>query len=218
MNLIITSFCQIAGNQVVVNDRLIHYEENISKFADFAKSVYRRSGFSYPKFFKMDALGKLGFLACELVLQNKGIAGYAPERVGVVLSNSSSSLDTDISHQETIKDRSAWFPSPSVFVYTLPNIVIGEVCIRNGIKGENAFFISEVPDPELIEKIARELFENDRVDACLTGWTEVLGLQYSAKVMLVERESATISEANGDSLMIRRFDAENIERIIKTNN
>lgn len=215
MNLIITSFCQIAGNQVVVNDRLIHYEENISKFADFAKSVYRRSGFSYPKFFKMDALGKLGFLACELVLQSKDISGYSPDRVGVVLSNASSSLDTDISHQETIKDRSAWFPSPSVFVYTLPNIVIGEVCIRNGIKGENAFFISEAPEPELIEKITRELFENDRVDACLTGWTEVLGLQYSAKVMLVERESACTTENSDHHGQNRQFDLENIERIIK---
>ena len=165
MDRLITSYSHICNNKVTLNDRIIFYQENISKFADFAKAVFRQAQISYPKFYKMDAISKLGFLATELVLKEKTIEGYRPETVGVVFSNSSSSLDTDIAHNETIKSRSSYFPSPSVFVYTLPNIVIGEVCIRNNIKGENAFLISETFNGKLLHDYIEGLFSSERVKA-----------------------------------------------------
>jgi hypothetical protein len=186
MDRIITSYSHLYDNKVVVNGRLLFYQENIIKFAEVLKSVYKQEQISYPKFYKMDAVSKLGFMAAELVLKEKSIAGFQPERIGVVLANSSSSLDTDIAHNETIKDRSAYYPSPSVFVYTLPNIVIGEICIRHKIKGENAFLISETFNSQMLSGYVDELFNNGRVDACLCGWVEVLGENHNAMVALVE--------------------------------
>lgn len=188
MERIITSYCHLHDHKVIVNDRLLFYQENITKFAEILKAVYKQEKINYPKFYKMDSISKLGFMAAELVLKDKTIEGYRPETVGVVLSNSSSSLDTDITHNETIKDRSAYYPSPSVFVYTLPNIVIGEVCIRHKIKGENAFLISEAFNSKMLSSYAEELFINRRVDACLCGWIEVLGDKYNALAVLVEND------------------------------
>jgi hypothetical protein len=216
MNLLITAYSHLCDNKVIVNDRIIFYQENILKFADFVKTVYRQEQFSYPRFFKMDVVSKLGFLATELVLKEKAITGYRSDAVGVVLSNSSSSLDTDIVHNETIKDRSSYFPSPSVFVYTLPNIVIGEICIKNKIKGENAFLISETFNGRLLVDYAEELFARERIEACLCGWVEVMGNKCNALLVLVEK-SGHPSEAAGSGFKPILFNAANLKLIMKHN-
>ena len=216
MDRIITSYCHFRDNKVIVNGRIIFYQENILKFADFVKTVFKQEQIVYPKFYKMDAISKLGFLATELVLKEKTIEGYSPETVGVVLSNSSSSLDTDLAHNETIKDRSSYFPSPSVFVYTLPNIVVGEVCIRNKIKGENAFLISEAFNGKLLQDYVEELFNSKRVDACLCGWVEVMGNNCNAMVALIENADKRINDGHFD-LETMLFTEENLNLIMTHN-
>jgi hypothetical protein len=216
MDRIITSYSHFRDNKVIVNGRIIFYQENILKFADFIKTVFRQEQIVYPKFYKMDAISKLGFLAAELVLKEKTIEGYRPEAVGVVLSNSSSSLDTDIAHNETIKHRISYFPSPSVFVYTLPNIVIGEVCIRHKIKGENAFLISETFNGKLLVEYVGELFRNERVEACLCGWVEVMGNNCNAMVALVENADRGLNVKGSDFKPIL-FNMENLNLIMTRN-
>ena len=216
MDRIITSYSHLRNNKVIVNDRIIFYQENIIKFADFVKTDFKQEQIVYPRFYKMDAIGKLGFLATELVLKVKKIEGYRPEAVGVVLSNSSSSLDTDLAHNETVKDRSAYFPSPSVFVYTLPNIVIGEVCIRHQIKGENAFLISEAFNGKMLFDYVDELFNSERVEACLCGWVEVLGNNCNAMVALVENIDQDL-KGGGTGFNSMLFNAENLNLIMTRN-
>ena len=41
--------------------------------------------------------------------------------------------------QETIQHADSYYPSPALFVYTLPNIVTGEIAIRNKYYGETSF-------------------------------------------------------------------------------
>jgi hypothetical protein len=216
METVITSYSHLCDHKVIVNGRIIFYQENISKFADFVKAVFKQEQVTYPKFYKMDAISKLGFLATELVLKEKTIEGYRPEAVGVVLSNSSSSLDTDIAHNETISNRTSYFPSPSVFVYTLPNIVIGEVCIRHKIKGENAFLISEAFNGKLLYDYVNELFQSERVEACLCGWVEVMGNKCNAMVMLVEKSNQDL-DGGSSCFKPTPFDAENMNLIMKRN-
>ncbi|MEI7727139.1 MAG: 3-oxoacyl-ACP synthase [Bacteroidota bacterium] len=216
MDRIITAYSHLHNNKVIVNDRIIFYQENIIKFADFVKTVFKQEQIVYPRFYKMDAISKLGFLATELVLKVKKTEGYRPEAVGVVLSNSSSSLDTDIAHNETIKDRSAYFPSPSVFVYTLPNIVIGEVCIKNNIKGENAFLISETFNGKMLFDYVEELFTSERVEACLCGWVEVMGNNFNAMVALVEKIDQGVN-GEGSSFKPILFNVENLNLIMTRN-
>lgn len=212
----ITAFSRIYDFRAFVNGRLIYYQENIATFADFIKTVFRQEKIAYPKFFKMDSMSKLGFLASELVLKERPVEGYDAALTGVVFANSGASLDTDMAHQETIRDRSAYFPSPSVFVYTLPNIVIGEVCIRHRIKGENAFLVAESPAGGLLHDYVAELFRSGRLEACLVGWVEVVGESFDAMVALVE-PAGRVSGSGTPGFRPIRFTRENFEMLMQIN-
>ena len=96
-------------DRVIADGLLKHFEENFVNFADFIKSLYKKEGISYPKFFKMDGLSKLGFLTAELLLKRREMDQYRKERIGLVLSNSSSSLDTDIAYSDTIATATTTF-------------------------------------------------------------------------------------------------------------
>ncbi|QQL49325.1 3-oxoacyl-ACP synthase [Mucilaginibacter ginkgonis] len=161
------------------------FEEMPTSTHEFLASHYKSLGINYPKFYKMDNLSKLGFLAAEVLLSDTNIKFYAAEEVGVILSNANSSLDADIKYWHSAQD----VPSPALFVYTLPNIVIGEICIRNGFKGEHAFYVTPEFDQQFIFQQAQYLLKSGRLKACICGWVEVLGDVYEAKVFLVENKT-----------------------------
>ncbi|GAA4083769.1 hypothetical protein GCM10022392_00540 [Mucilaginibacter panaciglaebae] len=131
----------------------------------------------------MDNLSKLGWLTVEVLLKDSGIKRYKPEEIGLVLSNANASLDTDRKYMQSVTD----IPSPALFVYTLPNIMIGEICIRNNFKGEDAFFIFEKFDAAFIEQYVNELLNNDVLQTCICGWVDVLKEDYKAVLFLVEK-------------------------------
>jgi 3-oxoacyl-[acyl-carrier-protein] synthase-1 len=147
----------------------------------------------YPKFFKMDNLSKLGFLAAENLLtheyateNNSCINGENHEDVAIICFNRSSSLNIDNQYLTTIKDSGNYFPSPSLFVYTLPNIVAGEIAIRHKIHGETAFYVSENFDAEQIVRITKNTFTHNDLTAALVAWIE--GLE--VKIWLVTKEKS----------------------------
>jgi hypothetical protein len=184
----ITASCIIRDNRVVLNGKLV-FEQRASGLAEFLLAAYVHFGFSYSKFYKMDQLSKLGWLAAELLLsEGFDATEYRPEDVAVVLSNSNASLDTDYKYFATVKD----IPSPAVFVYTLPNIMIGEICIRHKFKGENAFFVSGAFDAGFQEGYIRDLVTQGNARVCIGGWVEVLGEAYAAALFLIERKPAGV--------------------------
>ena len=132
----------------------------------------------------MDNLSKLGWLASEILLKDSFKKdNYRPEDIGLILSNTNSSLDTDQKYMESVND----FPRSSLFVYTLPNIVTGEICIRNNFKGENAFFVFDSFNAGFIENYVSSLLDNNVLQACICGWIELLGNEYKAVLFLVEK-------------------------------
>ncbi|MBN1416849.1 MAG: hypothetical protein JW973_17255 [Bacteroidales bacterium] len=164
------------------------YQNEADSFDLFATAVYKYFEVQYPKFYKMDKLSKLGFLSAELLLRDKEISQkYAGHEVGIILMNAASSLDTDRHYQDTITDRANYFPSPAVFVYTLPNIVIGEISIRHKLFGEGAFFIQEEFDPTFMVTYIKHLFDTGVIQCCLAGWVEVEGDNYESAVYFVEK-------------------------------
>ena len=132
----------------------------------------------------MDNLSKLGWLASEILLKNSfQKENYRPEDIGLILSNANSSLDTDQKYMASVKD----IPSPLLFVYTLPNIVTGEICIRNNFKGEDAFFVFDSFNADFIENYVSSLLDNNVLQVCICGWIELLGDEYKAALFLVEK-------------------------------
>ena len=201
----ITASCFIV-NGMVQKDGTPTFENRWSNRQGFLSSIYQHFEFNYPKYHKMDNLSKLGWLASEILLKDSfNKDAYQPEEIGLVLANANSSLDNDLKYYDTMKIEMA---SPAVFVYTLPNIVIGEICIRNKFKGEHAFFIQDTFDADFIEKQVSYLLDKNILQACICGWVDVLEQDYKAVLFLVEKNRKELSML---------FSAENMDRIFKNN-
>ncbi len=106
------------------------------------------------------------------------------QKPGLILSNSHASLDVDLKYVKTIPSGA----SPSLFVYTLPNIVIGEISIRHHFKGENAFFVFKHFDGKFMADYVLGLFENNLIKSCICGWVDILKEDYRAILFLVETD------------------------------
>ena len=193
----ITNHKSEIGNLFIANRISLSFK-NSEEITEF----YRSLQIDYPKFFKMDTLSKLGFLASEMIfseicdcpicdmrcaknhksqISNRTIEPR--EDIAVICFNRSSSLDIDTQYQATIQNNENYYPSPSLFVYTLPNIVTGEIAIRNKFYGETSFYILENYDEEEIFRITRNTLADSNLTSALVGWIE--GLE--VKMFLVKK-------------------------------
>ena len=199
-NIVISGWSSVSQNQIMVNGDLV-LELQSPDFAEFAKAGFKALNQPYLKFYKMDNLSKLGFLCAEYLLQQNPI-NQTSEDVGVILCNAASCIDTDIEHQKSIADVNNYFPSPSIFVYTLPNIVIGEISIRHKFQGENTFFVFETFQPEFMANYVNSLFYDNKVKACLTGWVDLStnAADYKAVIYLAEMGGNDKMEFNSENL------------------
>lgn len=145
-------------------------------------SLYKQMIGNYPKFYKMDGLSRLGFVASEILLNaEKGDTDVERreeegerllEERAIIFFNHSSSIASDRNYKESINDKDNYFPSPSIFVYTLPNIVTGEIAIRNHFHGETSFFILPDKDERMMEEILQASCRDDQSKSFLTGWID----------------------------------------------
>lgn len=185
----IKSYCHIEENTVSLNGKSI-YENKGVDFSSFIKSAYKHLDTNYPKFFKMDHLSKLAFLAADVLLNHEKIKPEKEENIALVLSNRASSLDTDRKHQESIQDQENYYPSPSVFVYTLPNICMGEISIKYKLYSENSFFIFDHFNPSYLYDYSNSLIADGKAEKVLCGWVDFDEKQYKAFLYLVAKKGA----------------------------
>jgi len=139
---------------------------------DGLNALYKQMVGNYPKFYKMDSLCKLGFLATEKLLDNVAQNIDDAETRAVVMFSKFGSMDDDKAYEETIRNEENYYPSPSVFVYTLSNIVTGEIAIRHGYHGETSCFILGEKDWSLMEKIIKTTFQDKGVKSVIGGWVD----------------------------------------------
>ncbi|NPD45294.1 MULTISPECIES: 3-oxoacyl-ACP synthase [unclassified Lentimicrobium] len=178
----------IAKSCLFVNGQLVLKGEN-SIFVKYLKEVYKYADIKYSKYFKMDPLSKLGFLAAEVLLKDKKCSESA-ERNGIVLENKVSTYLVDMKHQITINDKENYFPSPANFVYTLPNVMTGEICIRHGFKGENAVFVNNEFDAKFVCQYIKSMYTADKADMLIGGFVDADEDDYEAFVFFTKKEDA----------------------------
>lgn len=153
-------------------------------------AVYKDGNMAYPKFYKMDPLCRLGFIGAELILGN--ISDIDSDRHAVVVIGRSGSIVDDRRYQETINDTTDYFPSPAVFVYTLANIVSGEIAIRHKLYGESSSYLIENYDPELITTLMMSTFDDNDIDLITGGWIEVADEnQFTLRFMTIDRKTSS---------------------------
>lgn len=128
-------------------------------------------GAPYPKYFKMDNLCRLGYVASEMLLKDSAERFTPREDTAVILFNANSSIDNDRKYLATITPEE-FYPSPSLFVYTLPNIVTGEIAIRNKFMGETSVYILEKPDFNEMRAIVHEALQDPATKQIIWGWVD----------------------------------------------
>ncbi len=181
-------------NTVTIKPGVVEYKGAVifssseTDFAPFIREAYKHLGDNSMKFYKMDNLCKLGYVAAGYLLKD---TIYRPEEIGIILANASSSLDTDCKHQAVISKDGDKAASPAMFVYTLPNVVLGEICIRYKIQGENTFFVYPHYDSALLEDYARIVMAKGKLRTCIIGWCELLNEHYQAEFKQLNNISTT---------------------------
>lgn len=164
MGFRIAHYIRISNGRVSKDNKAVTDE-----LMNTADELYRATGSGYPKFFKMDILCKWAWAASETLLiynSTSLLENIDKEKVAVVLATADGCIEVDKRYSET----TATIPSPALFVYTLPNIMLGEICIRHGIKGEQACIVNERFDSEELYFWVNDLLEKRGMDACLCGW------------------------------------------------
>lgn len=175
--------CKISTSEISDSKSILYKSED--EFRSFTKGFYKQEQISYPKFYKMDALCKLAFLGSEVLFSNIDRSLYNDNEIAMVFSNSESTLATDTAYWESTKD----IASPALFVYTLPNIMMGEIAIRNKIKGENIFFLCEEFSEEFLKQEAELIFINSKAKIALLGWVNYKHENdFEANIFLVSKE------------------------------
>jgi len=149
-------------------------------------TIYKQYIGDYPKFYKMDMLCRLGFVASELLLITEGKPRFTEcEDRAIVFFNRSSSYDSDKKYSMSI-GQDNYYPSPSVFVYTLPNIVTGEIAMRNHYQGETSFFILAKEDEELMRQILVTTSVDQGINSVVTGWLDYIDdNNYKAELKII---------------------------------
>jgi len=200
------SYCRIVGGRVCLNGRVVYEASSptASRRATLTE-IYESQKIDYRKFYKMDTLSRLGFLAAEMTLndaQQGGFEGFDREQrhdaMAVALFNSSSSMEADAKYQKSIAD----FPSPSDFVYTLPNIVTGEIAIRNHIHGETTFYVLPEFRADMICDVINDMLYEGAMTQVLAGWLEVDAFSeyYDCLMLLFARQQNLNLTGLGDLL------------------
>lgn len=173
---------QISQGQVNV-DETSAFLSSQTDFHTFSREAFKSREEANMKFYKMDDLCKLGYLASAWLLD--GIE-YGEEECGIVMSGKYGCLDTDIRHQQIIDSEGDSSASPAVFVYTLPNVVAAEISIRHHIKGENIWFWSEDKTMSDIKKYASILAASRDLKYCIAAHIDFINGDYFAIFELLE--------------------------------
>ena len=173
----------VESSSILLNDKEV-YSSEFDGFQDFIRSAFKTVCAPNMKFYKMDSLSKLGYVASEILLD--GIE-YGEEDCGLILSGVYGSLDTDIRHQQIIDTETDASASPAVFVYTLPNVVEGEISIRHHIKGENTWFWSDDRTLSDVREYAALSMSAQDMKYCIVGHIDFLNGRYFAKFELLVR-------------------------------
>lgn len=160
---------RINSNEIWIDGEKIQTESTGRKLL---KELYKTYINDYPRFFKMDILTRLTFVASELLLKTEGQTEEPGEKRAIVLFSRSASAVADKQYYATIKDDEDCYPSPSVFLYTMPNLTTGEIAIRNHYTGETSFYILDNKDEALMADIIQSTFMDKGVESVIAGWVD----------------------------------------------
>lgn len=177
---------EITPTSVVVDRNAIACE---STGKALLTELYKRTVGDYPRFYKMDLLSRLGFLAAELLI--KADADKDETQISdcaVVLFGHHGSVVADRNYLRTIATPEDFYPSPERFIYTLPNIVTGEIAIRHQLHAETTFIYLPRYDESELQRLIQVCAGQLTSKYLLSGWVDAEDEEsFFAKLQLLRR-------------------------------
>lgn len=181
------NYCNISKLGVFLNGQQLELFSSDFELVDWKKQLYKKLKIDYPKFYKMDDLSKMSLLSIEILKQKVSFETFADDEISILFANSKSSTFTD---SQFIESYTKAAPSPSLFVYTLPNITTGELAIYMKWFGESKFFIQKNFNSMPIDSLLA-IEKRRGAKACLIGWVERTEEQETCNLFFIENlESA----------------------------
>ena len=170
-----THSVRITQDEIIVDGNRLDVK---SHGKEMLTEVYKTKIGDYPKFYKMDMLSRLAFIASELLIEAEGQRSKGKNQKSkvesqraVVLFNHSSSIIADRQYVKSI-EKDDFFPSPAAFVYTLPNITTGEIALRNGYHGETSFYLLAERNEKLMQRVIKSTFIDRDIKSVIGGWID----------------------------------------------
>src|SRR5437762_3447769 len=108
-NILISSWVSVRDAIARLN-RSVFFQRDRSGRDTFVKDLYKQLDCDYPKFYKMDGLSRLAFVAAELLLKDESLKNkYNADEIALVFSNASASLETDKTYFASVENKSNYF-------------------------------------------------------------------------------------------------------------
>ena len=126
------------------------------------------------RFFKMDLYSRLAYVGTSLLAKD-ALAACDPEDRAMVIFTENGSVLADRKHLSTFSNPEEFFPSPAVFINTLPNVVLGEIAVKNDIKGETTLVLLPRRDEAAMHRIVEATTAATKPSALLCGWVDCAG-------------------------------------------
>ena len=123
------------------------------------------------RFFKMDLYSRLAYVATSLLAKDS-LEGCDPEEVALVVFTQNGSVLADRKHLSTFSNPEEFFPSPAVFINTLPNVVLGEIAVKNTIKGETTLVLLPGRDESAMNRIIDATLAATKPAVMICGWID----------------------------------------------
>lgn len=176
----------VKTNYSQIDSIKIEKDLSTSDFKSYIKGLFSSVSEPYMKFSKMDDYCKLGTTAIELLLNKVGgLSQYNPYEISLIINTDTGCIESDLSHSDNITAE-VFNSSPAIFVYTLPNVVAGEISIKNKFKGEGVTIVGKTDNPK---RIVEEFCCDSNTKIAIYLYVDKFGDEFSAEAILFQRKS-----------------------------
>lgn len=159
---------RITPESLLIDDKLIPTENTGGLLLS---EIYKEFLSDGSRFHKMDLFSKLAYIGTGLLAKNF-LDKFASEDIALFLFTLNGSVLADRKHLSTFSNPEEYYPSPSVSINTLPNVVLGEIAVRNSIKGETTLVMLPEEDQTIIEGIINATLSTTHPSVMIYGWVD----------------------------------------------
>ncbi len=125
------------------------------------------------QFGRMDAYSRIGLAAAVFAMKDARFRILDNRIKGIVAVTQTGCLRSDADYFRTVLDGRGITASPTLFAYTLPTSLIGEIAIRLGITGPGFVIQQDTLSGHAGLDLAVDILESNEADAMLVGHCDI---------------------------------------------